>query len=190
MLPDKLEPINWDIKSVKYVREKYKSQLIEQVENQISNQSLRPEDLRSRETIEINTFKSLLTELSVAIWLKGRRNQLEFIPTEPYSYAWDVFALGRRIEIKKFNSANFNISPGRRGGGCVDMHSFETFDVAELLFACKLETKHDIIIKPIFLMTRDSYFNCRVKSEQRPGTFYLQYDNEARINPNSCKVYQ
>lgn len=189
MLPDKLTPKAWTFEAVKYVRETLKDQIDRQIQNQISNQALRENDLRSEKTIENQTILSIITELSVADWLKGKKNQLDFNPSDPYTYAWDVFALGRRIEVKKFGSRNFNIDPRRRGGGCVDMHTFETFDVSELLFACKVEIDHDILVSPIFLMTRESYFNCRTPSEQNKGTFYLQYDAESRRSPDNCKVY-
>lgn len=189
MLPDNLKPIHWNKTAIRAVREKYQESLESQIRNQLSTQCLREEDGRSERSIIKSTMISLLVELSVASWLKGKRNDLEFVSTDPYSYAWDVFALGRRIEVKSFNSSNFNINPKRRGGGCVDMTSFEKYDVAELLFACKTRFEDDIIIEPVFLMSRESYFNCRVASEQRPGTFYLQYDKESR-DSNSCKVYK
>lgn len=189
MLPDKLNSKAWTKDAVGLVRKTFDKHINEQVENILTTHQLR-EDLRSRKTIENATLLSLLTELSVCSWLDGKKNQLVFDPSDPFSYAWDVFALGRRIEVKKFSSRNFNINPNRRGGGCIDMHTFETFDVAELLFACKVEIERDIIVSPIFLMTRQSYFNCRVSSEQNLGTFYLQFDKESKTNPDQCKVYK
>lgn len=189
MLPNNLKPKLWTKVSVDHVKKVLDKQIQEQVNNILSTQQLREEDQRKPETIYKSTLISVLTELTVASWLKGKKNQLEFNSNDPYSYAWDVFALGRRIEVKKFSSRNFNIDPNRRGGGCIDMHTFETFDVAELLFACKVEITDDILISPIFIMTRDAYFNCRIASEQNKGTFYLQYDKESRINPDNCKVY-
>lgn len=189
MLPVTLNNKIWTKQHVAIVKEKLADHIQEQVNSVTATQQLRTEDRRSPESIYNNTLLSLLTELSVCSWLKGQRNLCDFNPSDPYSYAWDVFALGRRIEVKKFSVGNFNIHPYRRGGRGVDMHSFETFDVAELLFACKIDINHDIIVKPIFLMTRDSYFNCRTKSEQNPG-FYLQYEKESKINPDQCKVYQ
>lgn len=189
MFPDQLKPNAWTPEAVSRVKEVLHKQIQEQVDNICSTQQLR-EDLRSRNTIINAVVISLLTELSVCSWLNGKKNQLEFNSSDPFSYAWDVFALGRRIEVKKFSSRNFNINPTRRGGGCVDMHTFETLDVADALFACKVEISDVILVKPIFIMTREAYFNCRVKSEQNPGTFYLQYDREARNNPHICKVYE
>ncbi|QHJ78867.1 MAG: hypothetical protein [Caudoviricetes sp.] len=190
MLPDNLKPISWSFQNILDVKYKYKDSLSEQIENCLSTQQLR-DDQRDRETIARATLVSLLTELSVSSWLDGERNRLTFNANDPYSYAWDVFALGRRIEVKKFSSRNFNINTTRRGGGCVDMHTFETFDVSELLFACKTHfdrSKSNLIVSPAFLMDRNAYFNCRVKSERNAG-YYLQYDNEARTNEN-CKVYK
>lgn len=190
MIPEKLNPIHWNKQAIRLAREKHQTSLESQIQNQLSTQCLRGEDSRSERSIIKSTMISLLVELSVASWLNGKRNDLTFCSTDPYSYAWDVFALGRRIEVKSFSSSNFNINPNRRGGGCVDMHTFEKYDISDLLFACKTHFEDDIIIEPIFLMSRESYFNCRVASEQRPGTFYLQYDKESRENPNSCKVYK
>lgn len=189
MFPDHLTPKLWTKEAVIHVKDVMHKHIQEQVDNICSTQQLR-DDLRSRNTIVNATVISLLTELSVCSWLKGKKNQLEFDASDPFSYAWDVFALGRRIEVKKFSSRNFNINPTRRGGGCVDMHTFETLDVADAIFACKVEITSDILVKPIFIMTRESYFNCRVKSEQNPGTFYLQYGKESRDNPHNCKVYE
>lgn len=190
MLPDNLTPKLWTKEAVEHVRKTLDKQIQEQVDNILSTQQLREDDHRKPETIYNSTLLSLLTELSVCSWLQGKKNQLTFNASDPYSYAWDVFALGRRIEVKKFSSRNFNIDPKRRGGGIVDMHSFETFDVAELIFACKVEITSDILISPVFLMTREAYFNCRKPSEQNPGTFYLQYEKESRMNSTNCKVYQ
>lgn len=190
MLPKTLNEIRWTKESVELVKRKLDKEITSQVDNILSTQQLREEDHRKPETIYNNVLISLLTELSVCSWLNGKKNLLDFNPNDPYSYAWDVFALGRRIEVKKFTSRNFNIDPNRRGGGCVDMHSFENFDVAELLFACKVDINDVIVVKPIFIMTRESYFSCKVRSEQNPGTFYLQYDKESRDNPHTCKVYE
>lgn len=189
MLPNELQAKAWSKEAVDHVKKVLDKQIQDQVNNILSTQGLREEDRRKPETIYNNTVISLLTELTVCTWLDGKKNQLKFDSTDPYSYAWDVFALGRRVEVKKFSSRNFNIDPNRRGGGCIDMHTFETFDVAELLFACKVDVTDHIIISPVFLMTRDAYFNCRTASEQNKGTFYLQYDKESRSNPDNCKVY-